>query len=112
MRRHFLIITIIALAGILLFNSCKKETSCEGCINGNKPPIANAGPDKIITLPTDSILLDGSASIDPDGTINNPIAITWLRTRVYAGTKDRTEYFKHGEIFEGMSIDYNPNFLQ
>ena len=34
---------------------------------GNKPPTANAGPDQVITLPTDSISLDGSASSDPDG---------------------------------------------
>ncbi len=37
---------------------------------GNKPPTANAGPDQVITLPTDSISLDGSASSDPDGTIS------------------------------------------
>jgi hypothetical protein len=35
----------------------------------NKPPLANAGKDQVIALPADSILLDGSASTDPDGTI-------------------------------------------
>lgn len=35
----------------------------------NALPIANAGPDATIDLPTDSIQLDGSASHDPDGTI-------------------------------------------
>jgi Tol biopolymer transport system component len=49
--------------------SCKKELSCESCRVANKPPIAIAGPDQTITLPTDSISLDGSASNDPDGTI-------------------------------------------
>ncbi|MGK2864635.1 MAG: hypothetical protein ACSLE0_22085 [Chitinophagaceae bacterium] len=48
--------------------SCKKEFSCEGCIGGNKQPIANAGSDQVITLPTDSVSLDGSLSSDPDGT--------------------------------------------
>lgn len=62
----------------LLFYSCKKEGSCESCetnqpiqptTNTNKPPIAIAGPDQTITLPTDSILLNGSDSYDPDGRI-------------------------------------------
>ena len=35
----------------------------------NKPPVANAGLDKTITLPTNSVTLDGSSSTDPDGTI-------------------------------------------
>ncbi len=35
----------------------------------NQGPIANAGPDKEITLPKNNEQLDGSASTDPDGTI-------------------------------------------
>jgi gliding motility-associated-like protein len=35
----------------------------------NKPPVANAGPDQTITLPTSSVMLDGTSSSDPDGTI-------------------------------------------
>jgi hypothetical protein len=55
-----------------LMISCKKETSCEGCATkNNKPPIAIAGPDQIITLPTDSVSLDGSNSSDPDGMISS-----------------------------------------
>ena len=34
-----------------------------------QPPIANAGADQSITLPVDSVTLDGSGSQDPDGTI-------------------------------------------
>jgi hypothetical protein len=55
----------------------KKKRSCENCINGNQPPIANAGPDRAITLPTDSISLDGNASKDPDGKISE-----WLWTKI------------------------------
>ena len=70
----------ILAAGICI--SCKKETSCESYKENNKPPIAIAGPDQMITLPTDSISLDGSASNDPDGTISDPIAIGWLWKKI------------------------------
>ena len=68
MIRIFLCLTLlISVAAIIV--SCKKERSCEGCHDRNKLPLAVAGPDQVIALPTDSILLDGSASSDPDGTI-------------------------------------------
>jgi hypothetical protein len=35
----------------------------------NKGPIANAGPDQTITLPTNFVSLNGGASSDPDGSI-------------------------------------------
>lgn len=60
----------ITLLGVLLFISCQKEFSYEGGIK-NIPPIAKAGKDAFITLPTDSTLLDGSNSTDPDGTISS-----------------------------------------
>jgi len=63
---------ILLLAAISFFISCKKETSCEGCATkSNKPPIAVAGPDQVITLPIDSVSLDGRSSSDPDGSISN-----------------------------------------
>jgi hypothetical protein len=68
---------IFSFAWALLFISCKKEKSCEGCRKNNKPPTAVAGPDQVITLPTDSISLDGSSSNDPDGTISN-----WLWKKI------------------------------
>jgi C4-type Zn-finger protein len=41
-------------------------------VNGisNKSPIPNAGKDLTITLPVNTVTLDGSASLDPDGAIN------------------------------------------
>ena len=67
---------LILIIGALTQVACKKELSCENCgVNppgsANKPPIANAGPDQVITLPTDSVSLDGSSSSDPDGSISN-----------------------------------------
>jgi hypothetical protein len=75
MKKLFLsyLIPYIIAGGICI--SCKKETSCEGCKENNKPPTAIAGLDQVITLPTDSISLDGRSSSDPDGTIS-----VWLWT--------------------------------
>ena len=68
----------VIVATVISFDSCKKkDISCENCNETNKPPIASAGPDQVITLPTDSLLLDGSASSDPDGTIS-----VWLWTKI------------------------------
>ena len=69
--------TIVILIAIQVNLSCKKETSCEGCKENNKPPIAVAGPDQVITLPTDSVLLDDRNSSDPDRTISE-----WLWTKI------------------------------
>ena len=56
----------------VLVISCKKETSCESCATkNNKPPIAIAGPDQVITLPADSVSLYGRSSNDPDGDISS-----------------------------------------
>ncbi|MDQ3847050.1 MAG: hypothetical protein M3342_24005, partial [Bacteroidota bacterium] len=64
-------------AGSMFFTSCKKEPFCEGCAGNNKPPLAAAGPDTVITLPLDSVLLDVSTSSDPDGKIS-----AWQWTKV------------------------------
>ena len=77
MKKILLPLLILPIIAGGIFISCKKEKSCEGCRENNKPPIAVAGPDRVITLPTDSISLDGSASNDPDGTISE-----WLWTKI------------------------------
>jgi hypothetical protein len=72
MRKEILFL----LAVVLFVAGCKKDRSCEGCdddppIGSNKPPVAHAGADQKIALPSDSALLDGSGSSDPDGTISS-----------------------------------------
>ena len=42
----------------------------------NHPPVANAGKDTIITLPVNTVMLDGSASTDPD---NNIVSYAWTK---------------------------------
>jgi len=72
MNYHVRVFSFFFISAVMIHLSCKKETSCEGCVTkNNKPPIAVAGPDRIITLPTDSVLLDGSSSNDPDGSISS-----------------------------------------
>lgn len=61
----------ILIISILSFLSCKKELSCEVCADINQTPIAVAGADHNITLPKDSVLLDGTASTDIDGTFTS-----------------------------------------
>ena len=42
----------------------------------NHPPVACAGADRTITLPTDTVTLDGSCSTDPD---NNITSYPWTK---------------------------------
>ncbi len=70
------LITCLLITVILLLNSCKKEYSCEKCIGNNHPPVACAGVDRTITLPTDTVTLDGSCSTDPD---NNITSYSWTK---------------------------------
>ncbi len=60
----------ILLMVMIIFVSRQKELFCYDC-KENKSPIADAGADRTITLPKDSVLLDGSASTDPDGSITS-----------------------------------------
>lgn len=67
--RKILWVTFLMITSVLIFLSCQKEKSCENCNVTNKVPIANAGSDTMILLPVDSILLNGTTSVDPDGNI-------------------------------------------
>lgn len=50
---------------------------------GNIPPIARAGADQTITLPTNSVSVSGSTSTDADGTI---VAYSWTKISGSGGT--------------------------
>lgn len=69
-EKNYLILFIVI--GCIIF-SCGKERSCENCRERkvNKPPLAIAGPDQVIILPVDSVVLDGRNSSDPEGAIAN-----------------------------------------
>jgi hypothetical protein len=54
----------------------------------NKPPTAVAGPDQVITLPTDSVSLDGMTSNDPDGTISE-----WLWKKISGPASFNWQFF-------------------
>lgn len=53
---------------------------CDGC--GNRPPVADAGPDRTVAL-HEINTLDGSHSTDPDG---NPLTFSWTIVSAPAGS--------------------------
>lgn len=86
MKKIDLILLLSSVIMLLGQTACKKETSCESCYqnqpppppaHNNKAPIAFAGSGQTINLPTDSFLLDGSGSNDPDGKI-----ISWAWKKI------------------------------
>src|ERR1051326_2550024 len=72
--KRFLKGMIYGLIWCTLWFSCKKD------VNRNfveqHSPVANAGVDQTISLPTSSVSLDGSQSSDPD---NNIIIYNWVK---------------------------------
>ena len=78
MRGKFLKQTpiLIVIMIIVFLAGCRKNYRCRLCPDSRKPPVANAGRDTTITLPVNSVMLDGSASSDADGTI---IEYHWIK---------------------------------
>lgn len=95
-------IALVLVTGALVYVSCKKERSCEGCRDGNKPPIAIAGSDQSIALPTDSFTLDGAASSDPDGTISE-----WLWAKI-SGPASFNINNNSGAGLVAQTMQFNP----
>lgn len=69
MKTGFLANISLAFMTAAVVISCQKEFTCEGCLEDSSRPVANAGADQVIQLPTSTLLLDGSLSTDPDGRI-------------------------------------------
>ena len=74
---HLQLIRLTLLILSIYILSCGNEDLTEINIHTNQAPIAFAGDDQAISLPTNSIALDGSSSSDPDGVIN-----TWLWKKI------------------------------
>src|SRR5688572_12610050 len=70
MIKKLLSVVASLLLLITLVISCQKDALRNDHLDDNKPPFANAGRDAVVVLPQDSFLLDGTASYDPDGTID------------------------------------------
>ena len=78
MKNIIKITTCILTVTIIVFVACKKEAPMplQNNQTTNKPPIAKAGVDQIITLPNDSAFLNGSNSNDADGVI---VSYSWKK---------------------------------
>ena len=77
-KRTVFMISMLIIIGL---SSCKKELSCDGYLNTNQPPtnhppIADAGSDTTIMLPSNTVNLNGNLSFDPD---NNITGYLWTK---------------------------------
>ena len=76
---NLLLLVIIAIS-LAVNTGCKKEKPPQeqpgAAFQFNRPPVANAGADQTITLPTNTITLNGNGSTDPD---NNITGYAWSK---------------------------------
>ncbi|MGZ5133787.1 MAG: PKD domain-containing protein [Flavitalea sp.] len=75
MKKIVKILILILLAGYVSFISCKKERAVFP-VRNNNTPVANAGSDTTITLPVNSVTLNGDGSTDTD---NNISGYSWTK---------------------------------
>jgi K319L-like, PKD domain/WD40-like Beta Propeller Repeat len=84
MRKRLLKIILLTSIVSIGISSCQKEYNERNRSNApesnargpkgpktNRPPVANAGADQVITLPSNSVNLNGSASTDPNNNISS-----------------------------------------
>jgi hypothetical protein len=69
MKKILLRISLFAITSVVIFVACKKDNSITLSPAINKHPTARAGGDLTVLLPANTVLLDGSASSDTDGTV-------------------------------------------
>lgn len=69
MKKQIILSFLLLISTLLFHYACKKPTAV-----ANFSPVANAGDDISIALPSNSTMLDGSASEDPE---NKPLTFEW-----------------------------------
>jgi hypothetical protein len=81
MNRSTQLMALITVTIASIVSACKKDPDVKpeavAIVRPNKQPVADAGRDLNIILPVNSVVLDGSASTDPD---NNIRSYNWKKT--------------------------------
>jgi hypothetical protein len=102
--QSMLVMLTLLITGAVTFYSCRKEIPSRGTADGNKPPVAIAGQDQVITLPTNTITINGNGSTDPD---NDITSYTWSKISgpsslsIVNANKIQTEV---GNLVEGVYL--------
>jgi len=106
MKNNFPFLVMVVSTCLLQLAACKKESAeipnmpdaPDDPVNETKPPIAHAGDDTTIYLPSTTCELDGAASTDPD---SNIVSYAWRRI---AGPSpvDITHYDKIKAMASGL----------
>ncbi|RMH01730.1 MAG: hypothetical protein D6702_10645 [Planctomycetota bacterium] len=76
MRRTLPAFLLLAACALLLLGSALPTLEPEAAVRANQPPVADAGPDRVVPGmgPRTVVQLDGTASYDPDG---QPLRYRW-----------------------------------
>lgn len=102
MKELFYGLRFFLLIETLSFFSCHKPGN-ETCPDNNRPPIANAGPDQVISLPKNNVLLQGSSQ-DPDGNIKGYDWIKISGPSLFNITKATSALTQVSDLVEGVYL--------